>query len=280
MTRPMNKLLILTTLILSFALGACSPAVDTDAALPPESFGIIGGSEISSDEKASKYSALLYDNKSGTFCTGFLIKENVIMTAAHCIPQNLTDLVIAFGTKPRTGNYTLRRAQSTFTHPEYQYDQKAQNDLALVRLSQNAPQGSRLLSIPGDDFPLKKDLAFTALGYGQTVGSDPQSATGELHRAELKILDFGRDQSVFIVNQKEGKGICKGDSGGPAIMRFQGLDYAVGVASAISWRSAKNEIGTESIPTVDANLCADRSIYMNVSKFKSWIDETLKQIAN
>ncbi len=100
-----------------------------------------------------------------------------------------------------------------------------------------------------------------------------------LRNVDLQIESFNQNATQFYVNQRSLKGICNGDSGGPAIMRYNNKDYVIGVASAISW-SIPGEIKADERDEYLENkdLCAEKSIYMNVKKFRSWIFENSQKL--
>lgn len=267
--------------LLVFTLTACGGSLsevenftyETDAA-------IVGGKDTTKENVISKYVVLIYDNPTKTYCTGLLIQKNIILTAAHCIKSDQAGLSLAFGLKPLSGDYTLRQAAKVLTHPLYKKNNtQDRNDLALILVKGDAPSGTQLLQIPGEEFPLKKGLLFTATGYGRTsgkkdnTGKDTQGS-GSLRHVELMIESVAEDESQFYVDQKAGKGICSGDSGGPALMRYNGKDYVVGIASAISWTVPSELDGNERKEYIEnKDVCSEKSIYMNVKKFRSWILE-------
>lgn len=281
-----TKLYVCSLIVL--VLSACgenlSPVQETT--FLPES-AIVGGKEAATDGLTSKYVVLIYDNLTETYCTGALIKNNVVLTAAHCIKSRAENLTLAFGTRPLAGQYVKRSVLKTLVHPQYNKTNKLnRNDLALILVKEGAPEGYKFLRIPDDSFPFKKDLMFTSVGYGRTTGiNDPRmndnQGSGFLRTVDLQVDSLSDDGSQFYVDQKDGKGICNGDSGGPAMMRLNGVDYAVGVASAISW-TVPGELSDEAKQNYTQNndVCKDKSIYINVKKFNNWILENSKKLLN
>lgn len=268
-----------------FALTACGGYYQGNL-VPETDSAIVGGKETTLGNPAAKYVVLIYDNSTKNYCTGLLIKKNLILTAAHCASKDAKDMTLAFGLKPMSGDYVMRQAAKTLVHDLYKKGASTErNDLALILMKTDAPPGYMPVLLPDESFPLKQGLTFTAAGYGRTSGkkvpnSDTQGS-GYLRNVDLTIDSFNSTQTQFYVDQKFNKGICNGDSGGPALMRYQDKDYAVGVASAISW-SVPDEINeNEKKQYVDnKDVCAEKSIYMNVQKFRAWIDKGSKQLLN
>jgi hypothetical protein len=120
------------------------------------------------------------------------------------------------------------------------------------------------VAIPGADFPFQKDLEFTALGYGQITGftnlDGKIQGNGILRHVDLKVHNLSSNQKTFYVSQVDGKGICHGDSGGPALMRYLDKNYIVGVASAVNWVPGKN-----------LDTCSYQSEFVNVQAHRTWI---------
>ncbi|WII72472.1 trypsin-like serine protease [Bdellovibrio sp. 22V] len=268
------------------ALTACGGPQNSDVIFTGTENAIVGGRETTRDNILSKYVVLIVDNPTKKNCTGLLISKRMILTAAHCVGTKAEDLSLAFGLNPLSGNYTLRKADKIFASKQYDKNSSQnRHDLGLILIKGTAPEGYLPLLLPDEKFPLLKGLAFTAVGYGRTSGkSTPQNdiqGSGVLRHVELKIDSLNSDETQFFVDQRSGKGICNGDSGGPALMRYMERDYVVGIASAVSW-SVPDEIsaGKRNQYIQNKDVCAEKSIYMNVKKFRSWIDTHSKQLLN
>ncbi len=231
---------------------------------------IIGGTELSAQDDAARYVVMVYDEDSKKICTGTLIGPQLILTAGHCVGRRQDGITLAFGVDPMTGKYIARKSIAFKVHHLYN-SSKSLNDLALIYFKGQAPQGYMPAIVAPPSFPVKASYYFSAIGYGRYSGRTPISekdaqGSGRLRSTDLKIYSISKDEKSFIVGQSTGRGICSGDSGGPALMRLKGRDYVVGVASAVIW-SGKDSMG-------NGNACADRSLYMNVSRYNVWIQET------
>ncbi|WP_295905235.1 S1 family peptidase [uncultured Bdellovibrio sp.] len=278
-----TKLYVSSLIVLALtACGGSQSAIDTLV----DSDAIVGGKDTTKDNVISKYVVLIYDNPTKTYCTGLLIKKDVILTAAHCVGADYKGLTLAFGLKPLSGDYVMRSAAKTWVHDKYKKSNSAdRNDIALILIKGNAPDGYQTLLLPDSSFPLKAGYTFTAAGYGRISGkkvpSTDTQGSGFLRNVDLKIDSMSANESQFYVDQKSGQGICSGDSGGPALMRYQGKDYVVGIASAISWSVPSEIREDEKKQYIDnKDVCAEKSIYMNVKQYRTWIDDGLKKLLN
>lgn len=245
---------------------------------------IIGGQETPKEHMTSRYLALIHDKLTDSYCTAMLIRKNVLLTAGHCIKSSPDQLTVAFGNRPLAGQYVMRQAAKVLVHPEYKNHNVNRNDIALVVLKENAPAGYEPLAIPNESFKFEPGMKFTASGYGRITGIlDPTGrdtqGSGYLRHVELEVEIFSDDENQFYVDQSEGKGICNGDSGGPAMMRYKGRDYAVGVASAISWL-VPGELSDQAKKEYleKQNVCAHKSIYISVKQYREWINESIRSL--
>lgn len=257
----------------------CAPA-DHFVSLE-NSDAIVGGEITTLKSPVAKYVVLVIDDDSGSYCTGTLIRANVVLTAAHCLGKRGDGLTLAFGRNPMSGNYIARRSAAVVVHPDYKKaNSQDPHDLALILIDGSAPHSFAPAKIPDNSFPMQKNLGFTAIGYGRISGKSPQGI-GVLRDTQLKVSHLTQSQKQFYVNQENGKGICNGDSGGPALMRYKGADYIVGVASAIYWTipsSVRADQRADYISKKDT--CAEKSIYINLKSHQTWLSQALLQLLN
>jgi secreted trypsin-like serine protease len=158
---------------------------------------------------------------SGNLCTGTLIEQQIVLTAAHCIYGRPGPIQIAVGGASLNSG-KLIDVTATWYHPRYDAS-FLQNDIALLHL--NAPANvARLASLPSSG--AKKPKNFTMAGWG-----DDQNGrlTGNLSTLNLNdqglvatkvfrglynprtMIGAGR----FFPNEALYGGGCEGDSGGP-----------------------------------------------------------------
>jgi secreted trypsin-like serine protease len=252
------------------ALLACADSESTRSNNWNQDDSIFGGVELSARDDAARYVTLIYEEDSRKICTGTLIAPQLVLTAAHCVGTRQDGITLAFGVDPLSGKYISRKSVGFKAHSLFNSGTN-RNDLAIIRFNGDTPRGYMPALVAPPSFPVKATYAFSAIGYGRYSGVPPTTdkdtqGSGRLRSTDLNIKSLSKDEKSFIVSQNTGRGICSGDSGGPALMRLSGRDYVVGVASAVVWA------GQDVLKTRD--VCADRSMYMNVARYGTWIRET------
>ncbi|GMH35784.1 hypothetical protein BSKO_03652 [Bryopsis sp. KO-2023] len=184
-------------------------------------------------------------------CGGFLVAENVVITAAHCVlagqPPSMMKPVVHLGRYRRTGDieeesFEQFLVRDVVPHPEF--TAKGTNwfdkDVALLVLEGNskAVEYAKLREV---DCATDSSCNYTAtgIGWGLTRHADHSSLS-----------------DVLMEASGNGKDTCEGDSGGPLIVDGE-------VIGIVSWG-----FGCGSIP----------GFYASIPAMISWIQSALKTI--
>jgi secreted trypsin-like serine protease len=232
---------------------------------------IVGGSTVSSMDSISKHLAFIYSDRDYSYCTGTIIGPNVVLTAAHCIKDPSETLSIGFGLDYVEGKMQVRYSAGSVSHTQFKFDSTYErNDVALIYFNGGLPEGFEPAPLANANVNAKPNADIVTVGYGRVKGvrNIPvnESGYGRLRKVNVKIQSLSSNKKTFQVSQQDGRGICYGDSGGPAFIKSKGKYYLVGVTSAVLWYKPKNSI---------YDLCKEHSIFMDVKFYNPWIKKSL-----
>lgn len=259
--------------------------------------GIIGGKTISKEAWLAKglvaIQTEIVDPKTGkdvgTLCTGTLIAKNLILTAAHCVDRRkdgkAESIIAFFGIEPvcdlnaSNRDQLLRTADQVVVHRGYNDGLGEDDDLALVRLSEDAPSDYHTVELADELMPLDRNQKIYVSGYGSEVEyNDTTSDLIRLKYAEVRpfvnnpnttnqILasTFSNETATMAYDQRHGQGACAGDSGGPSLIRTSGALKVLGVASKVK----RTDFPVRRQEDV---TCKQASVYTSVYFYKNWIE--------
>jgi MYXO-CTERM domain-containing protein len=202
-------------------LAACGEPLDSTTA------NIVGGSVDLDDPGVAALERCI--NDVCTVCTATLISREVLLTAAHCVDQNLPDdvggLFGYFGTNVANPG-TRIVADDALMHRYYDADSLA-FDIALVHLSEPAPDIIPIVTL--NEAPLDASLVdqpIRLVGYGETEFD--RNDFGVKHEVSTVITTVA-PRHVFTGTDTENT--CKGDSGGPCFYDDGSGEVQIGITS-------------------------------------------------
>lgn len=203
-------------------LGALAAAVLADPAA-----AIVGGTPAPAGIAA--HTVMIVSTR-GASCTGTLVTQDLLLTAAHCVAPKADYAVALVGHGPVALIPVLRVG----LHPGFDAEQfrtrRPTPDLALVKLGEPLPDRFVPARLSMDGAIPPKGSRFLLAGFGMTADGAEKSA-GTLRAVEVASIGSTGGIMLRLAAEPGPAGACTGDSGGPA--------FANGVvAGVIGWVTA------------------------------------------
>jgi secreted trypsin-like serine protease len=248
--------LLLAGILSSLVLAACAPKGETSQELQAKGDSIIGGTEVAGNDKILQSIVAIYDKTAKQLCTGSLLENNIVVTAAHCVAAG--EMYVFFGTA--LGPEAPRRLIDLVAISPYWETRNSEKtntgDIALVHFQGTVPEGFKPAKRLFDKKVLRNDLTVTLAGFGITNGVTGDGA-GTLRKTNVQVSNTAFSVSEVLVDQTHGTGACHGDSGGPAYVEINGEYVLWGITS----RGVDDE----------KNDCSKYSAYTSIVYYNGWI---------
>ncbi|WP_284982403.1 kelch repeat-containing protein [Arthrobacter sp. efr-133-TYG-118] len=169
------------------------------------------------------------DSKNGQrieYCTGSLIRPNVVITDAHCVYQKASTSTVIF--HYGYPNQYSRTAKQQLVNPGYSTNGWV-NDVALLVLNKDASPGDTPVRMSND---LPSDgTALTTAGYGFTgLTAGLANQLQQMNTAVVPITNCPSvDPAIHFCTHSPTSTILGGDSGGPVMELVGGVPRLVGL---------------------------------------------------
>ncbi|XP_065421222.1 cathepsin G-like [Chrysemys picta bellii] len=184
--------------------------------LPPGAHAgeeIIGGQEARPHSRS--YMAFVKIEKGGnqrSKCGGFLIREDVVVTAAHC-NCNLGDIIVLLWAH-NVAIHELGRQEilvhRQIPHPEFN-DATFENDLTLLQLRKKAKLTQTVGTIPLAQKGVREGAVCSVTGWGLTSTEANTQASPTLQEVELTVMGKGVCLSQPYLRYALSRMLCVGD---------------------------------------------------------------------
>lgn len=214
------------------------------------------------------------------FCGGTFIKENWVVTAAHCVVNSSpVEIDVLLGqSNLAEGNGVRAPVQQIIIHPDYS-ELTLDNDIALLLLGLPVSVITPM-KLPGQVFdnPVAKEgIDSVVLGWGNTDTNSP-TFPDDLMMASIPIISNTACNSAYpgwisdfhvCAGLPEGsKDSCQGDSGGPMVMKSRQTNQSWILSGVVSWGTGCAEPGFPGVYTrvasfiewITANICSAAEI--------------------
>ncbi|XP_049985095.1 granzyme C-like [Alexandromys fortis] len=226
---------------------------------------IIGGHEVNTNHRP--YMALIVsvhgDGKRHR-CGGFLVRDNFVLTAAHCRGSAMKVILGAHNIRIQEETQQIIPVAEHIPHPDYN-PKDGSNDIMLLKLERTAKRTKavRPLNLPRRKVLVNPGDTCYVAGWGKLAPNGKLSDT--LQEVELRVQKdqecesrfpgcYNKTIQICVGDPKIHRTASVGDSGGPLVCK----KAAAGIVS----------FGDEN----DSAPC----VFTRVSSFLSWIKKMMK----
>lgn len=252
-------------------LSACGPQLTYRHVPSMESRSdapIIGGIEVKPTETPALTTVIIYDPTARALCTGTLVGNNLVITAAHCLRNYPQNLQVVFATNLNKATQEMARpVVGAIAHPLWptgRLKPKDTGDIALIKFHGTTPNGYRSATFLPNTSALRNGAPVVLSGYGISDAAK-KTGFGILRQVATTIVNPQFSSSEVQVEQRQGRGACHGDSGGPAFIVSNGVYYLWGIMS-------------QGVQEQNAQ-CNAFSVFTNLTIYYKWLQEAAKALS-
>ncbi|XP_055411862.1 cathepsin G-like [Bubalus kerabau] len=196
-------------------------------------------------------------------CGGFLVREDFVMTAAHCLGSQINVILGAHNIRTLESTQQRIPVLRSIPHPRYSQQNKS-NDIMLLQLANRAQPNRfvRPVPLPRTQNRLRPGTKCTVAGWG-LIGLNTRTDT--LQCVQLRVqrdrvcrrrfMFYNGRTQICVGDPRQRKSAFLGDSGGPLVCN----NVAQGVVSY------GDRMGTPP------------AVFTRISSFLPWIRRTMRR---
>jgi len=231
---------------------------------------IIDGKIIDAQDSLARYTVGVTNKNVLMVCTGTIIAENIILTAAHCVEHDeAKDMRVVFGSKIRDPKNTVS-AEAVSIHKDYIHDTNIDNDIALIKIVGKIPSSYKVLDVErSSQLLLEKGTLIKVAGFGKNKnGFFGGGGAGILRKGQVTLDEYSAEEKLLVLDQTNENGICNGDSGGGAFVELDGELIQLGVNSFVPSKKSGFSKGD----------CKKKSYLTNIAYYLDWIQLRIAEL--
>lgn len=191
---------------------------------------ILGGNKINQGSPFETHSVGITDIQGQRVCTGVIVADKYILTAAHCVKGSVENLIITFGTDIFHEAFSVGVQRVHVSSNYIQRAERNREDIALVELAGRIPYSYSPVKIMPDSSSLAPETSLVVVGFGIYRFAKPM-LSGILRSVVVRLSEPKYSDTEFYVRQGDYVGACLGDSGGPVYINLENKLYLVGITS-------------------------------------------------
>ena len=165
-------------------------------------------------------------------CTGVVLAQNIVLTAAHCIVPGEKLWVgdqVADGSRNLAPS-RLSAVDEVVAHPLFSRKDSGSPDLAVLKLA--TPLPDRFIPATLGARHLAEGDNLIAAGYGKASAEETRPAL-VLRMVLLRVTNAFRGWAILTATTEDRAGGAPGDSGGP-LFAYRGMHTLVGLIVSVS----------------------------------------------
>ena len=229
----------------------------------------MGGEEVSIEDYPYQVSLQISRRH---ICGGSILNENYILTAGHCVRIMLYPTsVVRAGLNCSSHEGSVHKIVWVKEHEKYAFAGSGAplNDIAIAKVDPPFKFGAAISPIPlyNSEVEIEEGQMSVTTGYGLT--SEGGELSDSLMAVQVPIVNRKRCSEIYqhlgfneigegyicVGTDEGGKSACKGDSGGPVVVKGQ-------LAGIVSYGFGCN---TPKVP----------GVYTNVAHYTKWIADKM-----
>ncbi|XP_036985379.2 cathepsin G-like [Artibeus jamaicensis] len=224
---------------------------------------IIGGHEASPHSLPYMAYLLTQTPVRESFCGGFLVREDFVMTSARCWGSTIMVILGAHNISRQERTQQRIQVLTATRHPGYNEDNNL-NDIMLLQLENRARRNQfvRPVALPQFQTELRPGSQCTVAGWG-LVGQNRRTDT--LRDVQLEVQrdqvcnnlfnTYNSRKQICVGNQNDESTTFRGDTGGPLVCN----NVAQGIVS------------------YGRSFGAPPTVFTRIARFLPWINKTMRQ---